>query len=975
MSGGLSPGPGGLVSPELVGRAAEVEQLRATVSAPPAVVLLEGEPGIGKTRLVCELGLRVSRPILVGQCAPIQEPFPLGPVLEVARQLLDVPTRPRLSPLAGALRPLLPELADRLPPALEPLDDRAAERHRVFRALAELLRAVGPAVVVLEDLHWCDEHTLEFLRYILSQPPARLSWVLTFRDEDAGPRVREATARLPAPLRVERLALTPLDVTATGRLAASIVKLDQVPRQFATHLCERTGGLPFAIEEVVALLRARGLLGPQGVVWPAAAESPVPAAVRDHVRQRAHRLPRSVRPVLEALAVLQRPVPVALVAALCDAHPDRVAAQVSLGMEAGLLVEHDLAVGYRHSLARQAVYEGIPGPRRRRWHQRAAMVLAGSAAPPLGQLAHHLRQAGELPRWALVAEQAADQAAAVGHDDEASRLLAEVLQTAADGRLALTDEQAGRLGIKLGRVAMRTLRLTDISGPLAAVLRRTLAPRVRVELEFLLGAVYDRIDASGATSRELFRSAAQHPLAPADLRAWARVALEMRSFRDSYASQRRSLWQVYALLPAVADPDLEVFLRSRIVMMFLGIGDPGWREHAVAVQRRVGCEPRRSRQVSAYEGLAEQACYVGHYQVAARLLPAALAGARACEDRRVLACIQAAKALLDYCRGDWDGLEETAAALYDELVDEARIRCRVEVIAGGLALARGDLGYARQRLEALRQRLQPQDGADVLPTLLGPLLRVYLAQGDTDAALALVDWCLPAQADRMLWPAMARALPWLVRTLLVDGRVEQATALVDRYATDLRGRDAPLLTAGLHHARGHLAGAGGDPARAAWHLRAAAAHYAALPARYDAALAAEDAALALLSVGDRTAAAALLRDALGTFTDLGATRDVTRAAGPARRLRVPVPAPHRGGHHGYGQQLSPREREVAALAATGQTNKEIAAHLFVSVETVKKHLQAAMRKLSVRSRTALAHRLATDNLGDGPGAGGPVATG
>lgn len=271
MSGGLSPGPGGLVSPELVGRAAEVEQLRATVSAPPAVVLLEGEPGIGKTRLVCELGLRVSRPILVGQCAPIQEPFPLGPVLEVARQLLDVPTRPRLSPLAGALRPLLPELADRLPPALEPLDDRAAERHRVFRALAELLRAVGPAVVVLEDLHWCDEHTLEFLRYILSQPPARLSWVLTFRDEDAGPRVREATARLPAPLRVERLALTPLDVTATGRLAASIVKLDQVPRQFATHLCERTGGLPFAIEEVVALLRARGLLGPQGVVWPAAA--------------------------------------------------------------------------------------------------------------------------------------------------------------------------------------------------------------------------------------------------------------------------------------------------------------------------------------------------------------------------------------------------------------------------------------------------------------------------------------------------------------------------------------------------------------------------------------------------------------------------------------------------------------------------------------------------------------------------------
>lgn len=96
-----------------------------------------------------------------------QQPFPLGPLLDTLRDIgTGISAGGPLSPVTGALRPLLPELAGQLPPAPEPPEERAAERHRVFRALSELLGSLGEAVLVLEDLHWADEQTLAFLGYL-----------------------------------------------------------------------------------------------------------------------------------------------------------------------------------------------------------------------------------------------------------------------------------------------------------------------------------------------------------------------------------------------------------------------------------------------------------------------------------------------------------------------------------------------------------------------------------------------------------------------------------------------------------------------------------------------------------------------------------------------------------------------------------------------------------------------------------------
>jgi DNA-binding NarL/FixJ family response regulator len=967
---------GRLVSPALVGRAAELDLLAAAVSGPPAVVLLEGEAGIGKTRLVTELA-RLPRPpgrrIVVGRCRAIREPFPLGPVVEVIQRLADTLADARLSPVAGALRPLLPELADVLPASPEPLDDRVAERHRVFRAMRDVLRVPGPTVVVLEDLHWADEHTVEFLRYVFDDPPESLSWVLTLRGEGAGPQTRALAARLPPPVHPVRLALGPLDAGQTGELAAMLVAGDRVPDDFARYLCELTGGLPFAIEEVMALLRERGLVGPAGVVrWPGAAELPVPAAVRDHVLERVGGLPARSRPVLEALAVLQRPAPEQRVAAVAGRRPEAVAVELSRAVESGLLVDEGNAVGFRHVLACQAVYEGIPGPRRRLLHARAAVVLRGEGAHLLGQVVHHLRQAGRLDEWAVAAEEAADHAAALGHDDEAVRLLISVLDQEAEGGVRLAGSDAGRLGLKVGRLASQQLRSGDLARVLTRVLDRDLPRSQQAELQILLGALYDRADLRGARSLPLFRSAVENAAERPDLRAWAMVALEMRTPSASTFPQRRAaLRQILDLLPAVADAEWEVFLRSRVTMISADIGDPGWRELATGIQRRTGGAPARPRHVNAYESIGGTAGYVGHYREAGVLLTAALHGAIACESERLEVFCRAGLALLDYLCGRWDRLDASVESLAERLADYPRHRWRIDQVTGGLALARGDLDRARDRLASIIAGIEEFDGSDVMPAVLGPLVRLHLSRDDLDTALGLTDWFVDQQPADMIWPAMYRCLPWLVRALTAGGRNGDAAALVARHTERMRGRDAPLAPAALHHARGYLAAAAGDPAGAACHLLAAAAHYASLPARYDAALAAEDAARELATAGRGQDAAAPLRAALITYADLDASRDLARAALAARQLDVRVPARHRGGHHGHGEQLSPRERQVAALAATGLTNKQIAAELFVSVETVKKHLQAAMRKLAVGSRTALAHRLADERAGDRTAAPSP----
>src|SRR5439155_4065253 len=213
--------------------------------------------------------------------------------------------------IAGALRPLVPELSGQLPPALDPLGDTRAERHRVFRAVIELIRALGPVVCVLEDLHWSDDATGDLLRFLVSQLPEELSLVLTYRREDlpSGSAVLGLSTRLPAGVPSTRLSLSPLATEGVRELVGSILRVDEVSDEFALHLHERTQGLPFAVEEVLRLLADRNDVVQKDGRWARRTldKLVVPAATRDAILERFARLSPNASRVARAAAVVGVP--------------------------------------------------------------------------------------------------------------------------------------------------------------------------------------------------------------------------------------------------------------------------------------------------------------------------------------------------------------------------------------------------------------------------------------------------------------------------------------------------------------------------------------------------------------------------------------------------------------------------------------------------------------------------------------------
>jgi len=164
-----------------VGRERELTTVVETLRAAPALLLIEGDAGVGKSRLLHEARGRTGLAddaVLHCACPPVEPQFPLGPVLEAVRRRSV--SGLELSPLVGALRPLLPEWSDDLPPAPEPLPDPMATRYRLLRALSEVLDRLGVAVLVIEDGQWADPATLELALMLTSSPSTRLALAVTY---------------------------------------------------------------------------------------------------------------------------------------------------------------------------------------------------------------------------------------------------------------------------------------------------------------------------------------------------------------------------------------------------------------------------------------------------------------------------------------------------------------------------------------------------------------------------------------------------------------------------------------------------------------------------------------------------------------------------------------------------------------------------------------------------------------------------
>ncbi len=433
----------------LLGRDGELALLRAALtearSGAGGLVLVSGEPGIGKTRLTEELadeargaGIRVLR----GRCWEAQGAPAYWPWVQVLRTYIREQHDDGSPSVQSATR-----LLARLDPVSEPgaaSPDPEASSFQLFDSLAECITAIarhGPLLLVLEDLHASDEASLIGLNFLAREASRTPSLIIgTYRDEDA--RRSAATGRIISQLVREgqRVDLGPLDVPAVTELVEAATGIRPTVEN-ATAIQQATGGNPFFLEQLVPLLVEDG--GSLRI-----RERAVPEQLRDAVRWRLEPLPGDVLDTLGFAAVLGREFDLGLLQEVLDADLERLLSHLSIASDAGILrgvAGTPTRSEFVHALVRDTVYDALPVADRLNWHARVASVLARrrelSLPVAVDELAHHHIAAGPLvdPSTAIASSSEAAQRAmtiyayddAVLHLSNAYRLLEETETDAA----------------------------------------------------------------------------------------------------------------------------------------------------------------------------------------------------------------------------------------------------------------------------------------------------------------------------------------------------------------------------------------------------------------------------------------------------------------------------------------------------------------------------------------------------------------
>ena len=309
---------------------------------------------------------------------------------------------------------------------------------------------------------------------------------------------------------------------------------------------------------------------------------------------------------------------------------------------------------------------------------------------------------------------------------------------------------------------------------------------------------------------------------------------------------------------------------------------------------------------------------------------------------------------LDWHSGRWDDLAPLISAVLEaeDTLPEARLEARQTLAL--LMLVRGERETAQHELTDVLEETSRRGVVDAQMAPAAALGRLRLTDGLVSEALDVTGPPVEVLAGKQLWLWSSAILPVHVDALARAGELGAAEHLVGQLVSGLGDRDAPAPRAAALVCRGLLAEAKGDHRVAVADLSAAAEIWSALPRPYEELLTRERVGNAQLRSGHLDDAVATLVPTQRRLHDLGASWDADRVARLLRQHGVEVARAWRGGRRGYGDELSPRELEVARLVAQGRTNRQVAELLFLSPRTVDRHLGAAMRKLGVSSRTALA---------------------
>ncbi len=415
-----------------VGRRAELDALTElfarAAEGQRQLVLLEGEPGIGKTRLAvqfmqaCEADGAIA---LYGRC-DAETHIPYQPFVEALRRYVARTSVDRLAPWSAELGRVVPELlAEGEAPGPESTD-----RYRLFDAAADVLTDMAraqPVVLVLDDLHWADKPTLLMLRQLVrAADESPIMIVASFRDTERPEVLTEILVQLRREHYYETIALHGLDEAAASELIGEFGS--EVPEHVNRKLWEGTKGNPFFLEEMVRTLGS-GSAGGNGAPWPVE----LPEGIREVIDRRLATLSDDARDVLTTAAVIGREFSIELLEELGSYDEDKLDEVVDESVAAHVIAEVPGVYGrfsFTHSLIRQTLYDGLTGTRRGRLHLRVAEALERLDGDPR-ELAHHFslspptRGAAKAVEYA---QQAARGASAQLAYEEAARLYEVALQ-------------------------------------------------------------------------------------------------------------------------------------------------------------------------------------------------------------------------------------------------------------------------------------------------------------------------------------------------------------------------------------------------------------------------------------------------------------------------------------------------------------------------------------------------------------------
>lgn len=980
-------------SPRFVGRREELARLDAAFSVARSgaatTVLLAGDAGIGKSRLVEEFAGRVrdaGGQVVAGGCIDLgPDGLPYAPFVEVLRTLVREHGIGRVLELAG---PMASELAHLLPTlagdgAVPPVSKASHARlYLALTALFEGLAGRSPLVLVVEDLHWADGSTRDLLSLLVRNVRGAVLSVLTLRSDEQprGHPLRTFVAELQR-VGVQRIPVGALDRADQALQISGILGLPPTA-SLVDRIHGRAEGNPFFAEELLAL-------------EPETAER-LPSSVRDLLLVRLESQPAATQTVLRAAAAVGRRVEHRLLAVATGLDDDALEAALRPAVEHQVLrsASDPGVYTFRHALAQEAVAGTLLPGEATRLHARLAQALTddpGVAADGgfgvAARIAHHWHAAGDrlraLPASIHAAEEAERALAfpeALAHYERAFSLLAEV----DDG----VDELLPRPRYQLFWRAAEAAHLAAYPDR-AAELARTAISTVDPAQEHHHAYLHERLGrylwmgADGEGALESYRRAVD--LVPEEpVSCWRAAILsglgQMLMLAGRYAESVPWCEEAIRLSALVEDGrSTEGHARNNLGVDLVHLGDVDGGIAHLREARRIAEEEFDDVDdiARAIVNLSSVLFDTGRLEEAATVSVEGIDRVRelGLDRRKGIWCrCDAADAYLELGRwGEVERLTDEALQLEPAGVDAVR----THMVRGQLHLRRGELEAARRHLEEARGRAgRIVDGA-LTGRLYAALTELAVWRGDPGGALEVAaegasrllaeehaSACVPLQSA-----AVQAAVEVAVRARDVHdagtAAAAMATAAVyleaagSAVARDPAGMPGPI--AHLHAARAEIARGRGEARPELW--AAAAARWEQLGVAHRHAYALWRCSEAHLSAGSpRSEAEAAARRALAMCDGLGATPIRDEVVALARRGRLDlvveeaIPDASRPVDPFH---LTTREREVLELVADGLTDRQVGERLFISHRTVERHVSNVLAKLGVASRTeatAVAHR-------------------